>query len=798
MRMNRVLLPFVRYAAILLLTALASHAQARAGDADDDGLPDALEAREGTSWLVKDNDIFNNARLFALQAFRDGLRREGGDSEIVAWAGAVGSGAISRENALAAFIRSGEFDYRIAAIIRIYFGAYRHIPDFTQLQQWIDKRDQGMPIITIAHSLVTSAEFIALNGNTTNAQFIQVIYRNVFERQPDATGYTYWIGKLDSGEYTRGIMLNAFIETAEGRAKSRTRVEVTSLYFVMLNGQPDPSGFTYWLSLSDMGWSMEALLPWFYHTVWYKGRFMPYYALATTPANVDAARFISQATFGATSLTDITRVMVMGYDPWINEQLTTQPASHVQYLREAQARNTQGMGMVYAENSFEALWQQWLFGPDQLRARTSFALSEIFVISDIAPNLDPWAMSSYMDMLNRNAFGNFRKLLEDVTLHPAMGYYLNMLGNEKEDLAKGRNPNENYAREVLQLFTVGLVKLNIDGTPLLGTDGKSQPTFDQETIEGFARVFTGWGYAANNNLDNSTWTKQKKNWLDPMIAWQGRHSSAAKKLLDGTSLPGGQTAERDLKDALDNIFYHPNVGPFICKQLIQRFITSNPSRGQIQRCATIFNNNGFGERGNLAYTVRYVLMDPEARDPSLATGNGAGKQREPVIRFANFMRAFNARSLSGRNGIHYLDSPDDSLGQSPLLAPSVFNFFSPNYRPPGPVAQAGLLAPEFQLTTETSVVGALNFFRNLVNRGSYGDDAQTKLTLDYSVLNTVAVDYNMLVDYVNMLLFAGAMRAETRTTMVNAVMAVPNTKVSDRVKLVLTLAQMAPEYVIQK
>jgi uncharacterized protein (DUF1800 family) len=797
MRMYR-LLPFVRHAAIILLTAIASHAYAVAGDYDDDGIPDALEAQQGTSWQVKDNDVFNTPRLFAMQAFRDALRREATEGEIAAWSGAVQTGAMTRESALAAIIRSGEFDVRVAPIIRLYFGAYRHIPVFTELQGYIAQRDSGVHIVTIGQAFATSAEFVALNGNTTNAQFVQIMYRNVLERQPDVAGYNYWVGELDAGRQTRGAMLVVFTDSGEGRAKSRTRVETTSLYFVMLNGQPDPSGFTYWLSLSDQGWTLEALLPWFYHTVWYKSRFMPYYVLATTPASVDAARFLAQATFGATSLTDITRVMTMGYDPWINEQLSLPTASHVQFLREAQARNTQGMGMVYAENSFEALWQQWLFGADQLRGRTSFALSEIFVISDIAPNLDPWAMSSYMDMLNRNAFGNFRKLLEDVTLHPAMGYYLNMLGNEKEDPAKGRNPNENYAREVLQLFTIGLVKLNIDGSQQLGTDGKAIPTFDQDVIEGFARVFTGWGYAANNNLDNSTWTKQKKNWLDPMIAWQGRHSSAAKKLLDGQSLPGGQTAERDMQDALDNIFYHPNVGPFICKQLIQRLVTSNPSRPQVQRCAAIFNNNGFGERGNMAYVIRYILMDPEARDPSLGNGAGAGKQREPVIRFANFLRAFNAKSLSGRNSIHFLDSPDDSLGQSPLLAPSVFNFFSPNYRPPGPVAQAGLLGPEFQLTTETSVVGALNFFRNLVNRGTYGDDAQTKLTLDYTVLTTMAVDQNMLVDHINMLLFAGAMRPETRATIVNAVAQVSNTKLTDRVKMALTLAQMAPEYVIQK
>jgi hypothetical protein len=282
-----------------------------------------------------------------------------------------------------------------------------------------------------------------------------------------------------------------------------------------------------------------------------------------------------------------------------------------------------------------------------------------------------------------------------------------------------------------------------------------------------------------------------------MQAWQMHHSQGEKKLLNGMVLPAFQTAERDMKDALDNIFYHPNVGPFICRQMIQRMVVSNPSRAMILRCATAFANNGAGERGDLKAVIRAILLDPEARDPSLTTAATWGKQREPVIRFANYLRAFGASSPSGRNAIHYLDSPDDSLAQSPLLAPSVFNFFSPNFRPVGPIAAAGLVAPEFQITTETSVVGALNFFGTLVDKGYYGS-GDTRLTLNYAVLEALAMDPGKLADHINMLLMAGAMSSPLRDTLVRAVAAMPTTSARNRVEAALMIAAASPEFVIQK
>ena len=513
----------------------------------------------------------------------------------------------------------------------------------------------------------------------------------------------------------------------------------------------------------------------------------------------DAARFLTQATFGAKGVAEINALRSLGYEKWLTDQFAKTAASHVAYVNARKAAGEK----PYEERAYEAIWQQWLFEPGQLRARMSFALSEIFVISNIAPDLDTYAMASYMDMLNRNAFGNYRQLLEDVTLHPAMGYYLNMIGSKKEDPERGTHPNENYAREVMQLFSIGLYKLNPDGSRILDGDGKPVPTYNQAVVGAMAAAFTGWSFAGNNTLDPELFDPAKEDWQKPLIPWEMHHDTNAKTLFDGIQLPAGQAARQDLKAALDAIFNHPNVGPFIGRQLIQRFVTSNPSPAYIARVAAAFDDNGSGVRGDLRAVVRAVLLDPEARDLAKALEPGWGKQREPVIRFANFLRGFNATSPSRRNRIWYLDSADEGLNQSPLLAPSVFNFFSPNYRHPGPLAAANLVAPEFQITTETSMVGGLNFFATLLRRGYYGYD-DTRLTLDLAELNAMAPFPATLVDRLNVLFFAGGMSTALRTTLVTTLASMPQPKtgggdgIGDRVKAALVLVAMSPEYVIQK
>ncbi|MBU6437784.1 MAG: DUF1800 family protein, partial [Betaproteobacteria bacterium] len=381
-------------------------------------------------------------------------------------------------------------------------------------------------------------------------------------------------------------------------------------------------------------------------------------AAGSEPSYKDASRFLTQGTFGIQSEQQITDLTKMGYERWLWDQFRKDAASQVAYLDAQKSREQDGRARE--EMSYEAMWQQWLKEDDQLRARVSWALLQIVVVSNIAPDLRPYGMSSYMDMLNRDAFGNYRQLLEDVTLHPTMGYYLNMLQSEKGNTAQGTHPNENYAREILQLFSIGLVQLNPDGTRKLDASGKPIPTYDENVIKGFAKAFSGWSFGTGNPADDKAFSnvdmEQIPNWVTPMKAWPTRHSTGDKLLLDGKTLPAGGTPESDMKAALDAIFNHPNVPPFVSLRLIQRLVTSNPSPDYVRRVADVFANNGAGVRGDLKAVVRAILLDPEARDVNKMSDPRFGKQREPVIRFANLLRAFNATSKSGTNRIQYLDS----------------------------------------------------------------------------------------------------------------------------------------------
>lgn len=526
--------------------------------------------------------------------------------------------------------------------------------------------------------------------------------------------------------------------------------------------------------------------------------------VSVTVPTKDAARLLTQATFGANTL-EMKRVGQMGVDAWIDDQMLRPAALHMDYINAAKARRGAN-GKYEEEDPYEAIWQQWLWGNDQLRGRMSFALSEIMVISNNAPDLYADAMATYMDVLNKHAFGNYRELLEAVTLTPVMGYYLNMKGSEKEDTKNKKSPNENYAREILQLFSVGLYLLNPDGTRKIGNDGKPINTYDEDTVKGFAQALTGWNFAGNDTALASKFDRPKENWVLPLKAWPSKHSTGTKKLLDGTLLPAGQTPETDMKMALDNIFNHPNVAPFIGKQLIQRFVTSNPSPDYVSRVSAAFENNGKGVRGDLAATLKAVLTDIEARNVAKENDPKWGKQREPVIRFANVLRAFDVTSTNGRNRIHYLDSADNALGQSPLLAPTVFNFFSPTYTRPGKLAQAGIVAPEFQITNEIQTVGSANFFYNVVKNEGYGS-GDSKVKLDLSTAKAIANDAVKLVDYLAGLFSHGELSAATRAQMLEAVNALSirgnngagsTSERTARVRAALTLILLSPDFVIQK
>jgi uncharacterized protein (DUF1800 family) len=563
---------------------------------------------------------------------------------------------------------------------------------------------------------------------------------------------------------------------------------------------------------------------------------------AAGPSNAPAAasRFLTQATFGPTSA-EITRLSTMTYAAWVDEQFAKPQVFHRATLNQASADLAATGGTVSQTNFFDSYWAQAIAGDDQLRQRAAFALSQIFVISftDATLRSQPRGVASYYDMLGENAFGNFRDLLEAVALHPMMGVYLSHLKNQKEDAATGRVPDLNFAREITQLFTIGQYKLNADGTKVVGTDGKVVNAYASADLEGLSQVFTGWSWYAGPQPADRTNRRFFGNDANVERDWRPMqdynqlatntnfHSISAKNFL-GVTIPAQTltTADTrgDLKIALDTLFNHPNVGPFTAKQLIQRLVTSNPSPAYVARVAAAFNDSG-GKRGDMKAVWRAILLDAEAR--TAGTGTADGKVREPVVRLANFMRAFNARSTSGRfEGIGNTDDPATRLNQTPMFAPTVFNYYRPGYVPSSkPIADAGLVAPEFQIVHDVSVAGYMNYMRGLVTINTTRDIQQ-----DYTAELALATTPADLVERMNLLLFYGQMPDALRSTLIAAVTsrtiptpvyppvpapapgasAVPpppqvatnqaaiNAAKLDRVYLAVFLSMSAPDYLIQK
>jgi uncharacterized protein (DUF1800 family) len=515
-------------------------------------------------------------------------------------------------------------------------------------------------------------------------------------------------------------------------------------------------------------------------------------AEAARPSAVDAARFLTQASFGPASVDEIEALRVEGYEHWLWAQFNAPSMLHTSYLDWQRQRDAKLQASV--DMSYEAIWQQWLGGGDPLRARMSFALSQILVISNIASDLPPYALSSYLDLLNHHAFGNYRELLEAVTLHPAMGHFLNLQGSEKANAATGAHPNENYAREFLQLFTVGLVQLAPDGTVRTDAAGQPLPSYDETVVQGHARAFTGWTFALASSFRSADESEQA-NWTLPMRPWLEFHSSGELKLVGGKTVTAS-SPEADLKAGIDAAFQHPNVGPFIGRLLILRLVSSNPSAAYVGRVAAAFNDNGAGVRGDLRAVLRAILLDPDARDATLRRTAGAGKLREPVLRLATTLRALGASTPGGRNSIHKLDSTDTSIGQSPLLAPSVFNFYSPNYKPAGAIASAGLVAPELQISTEAAVPACLNFMRRVLTGGGIGSgDGRVAISLD--ALQALAGTPAALVDRIDALWCCGQMSASTRQRLLDLVGAIAVGRPRDRVLAALTLTLLCPDHLVQ-
>jgi uncharacterized protein (DUF1800 family) len=531
---------------------------------------------------------------------------------------------------------------------------------------------------------------------------------------------------------------------------------------------------------------------------------------------------LTQATFGATEAT-ITQVQDAGFTGWVNAQLGLPLPSktHLQWvderLVELQAANS---GATLSANQFyESWWRAAATEPDQLRQRVAFALSQIFVISFADPNIDVRGAASYYDMLTRNSFGNFRTLLNDVTLHPMMGRYLTYLANQKE--SGTRTPDENYAREVMQLMTVGLVELNADSTPRLNAQNQQIPSYTPADISGLSKVFTGLSWYSPTPSNNTFFgnNADPNRSVTPMIFYPAFHSTSPTSFLNvnvaaNSSTPTQAEMDADLRLALDTLFNHPNVGPFISQRLIQQLVTSNPSPAYVQRVSAVFNNNGSGVRGDMSAVVRAILTDTEARAATGLTSASFGKLREPVIRTTQWMRAFNTTSQSG-DWLMFNTSASTSLGQTPLTSTSVFNFWRPGFVPPATtdLGSRNLLAPEFQIVDEVTTAAWVNVMQTWVDAGigntpPGGSGRDIRST--YAAEVAIADNATALVDRMNLLLFNGQLSTTLRGRLeaaVNAI-AIPaatgtNQATIDaarlnRAKTAIFMSMVSPEYLVQR
>lgn len=516
----------------------------------------------------------------------------------------------------------------------------------------------------------------------------------------------------------------------------------------------------------------------------------------------EAARFLLQAQFSA-SEAEIAAVRSMGYAGWLGQQMGATSMSGWDWLE------ARGFGDPFATQKYydqsgpgdNMVWSQLLTSTDAVRKRVALALSEFFVVS--LAGLDfTWrshAIAAWWDLLAANAFGNFRTLLEAVTLSPAMGYYLNTKGNQRENASTGRQPDENYAREVMQLMTIGLVQLNADGTERRDAQGLRIDSYTQSDVTNLARVFTGWDFDQSQNqpadvngrkVPSTTYTRL------PMALNASRHSTLAASFL-GTTIPANTPGQTALRMAMDTLFNHPNVGPFFARQMIQRLVTSNPSPAYVGRVAAVFNNNGAGARGDLGAVFGAILLDDEARSPQGLGQPAFGKLREPMLRFVQWGRTFGLASASGAWRIGDLGNPATQLGQSPLRSPSVFNFFRPGYVPPSTaLAASQAVAPEFQIVTESSVGGYLNFMQNTARNGM-GADLQPAYTTELALVG----DARALVGRLSLLLCAGQLGGDTADLIVNAVGSMPTNSDGarrNRVAAAVLMVMASPEYLVQK
>lgn len=747
-----------------------------------------------------------------------------------------------------------------AYVTDLYQTFFQRAPDTGGFAYWQSQLTQGLPRTTVLAGFQFSTEFDAymsarLGSAPTRPEGTVIIdfYLGFLSRLPEDGGLSYWMAQLRQAQCSGGAALTAsaesissqFLNGVEYAGRARTNAEfVGDMYSAFMRRYGDVASTQWWVNQLNSGVSRDSVRRAFLNGAEFQGRLNAVLAAGcfTTLTAKDAARLLQQGTWGA-SLAEINRVTAIGTDAWLNEQFATPAASYTAYAQQNLTANKAGAhGCTDPTNgcpwqvNFPTFYQRAFEGNDQLRQRVVNALLEMVVIS-IANNRIQDAgtgMPNYLDMLGTHAFGNYRELLKNVALHPGMGVYLDMLASSLEQ------PNENFARENLQLFSIGTVMLNDDGTPQTDGLGNKIPTYGEDVVKGFAKAFTGWHFADQDMTKSWKFYWPDENWTVPMKPWTARrcpqdghwppgsatwcdlnvasksypppHDTGTKKLLQYAgapyaNLPAGQTPEVDLENAVDNIFNHPNVGPFVSKQLIQRLVTSNPTPAYVQRVARVFNNNGANVRGDMKAVVRAILTDNEARSATIAAGNTFGKLREPVHKFLHLHRAFSAQSSSHYYNIWDLSDPEE-LGQAPLRAPSVFNYFGAAFSPSGPIGQAGLVGPEFEITTTSVVTGFSEFTKWAVvgGFGQYDSDpgAWIKPNYDRYLVGAGALADNpqAMVDELDLLLTAGSLKTQFKSDLVAALNKVTRgvsaDQRSDRFRIAMWQIIHSAEYAVQR
>lgn len=538
------------------------------------------------------------------------------------------------------------------------------------------------------------------------------------------------------------------------------------------------------------------------------------------PNDNAASRFLSQAALGH-RLTDIENLMTIGIEDWIDDQIATTVPDGVllqavrDYVTFVEAETGNSSNSTNRMWDY-AWWNYHMTSSDPLRQKVAYCLSQLLVISENSNfNNVGYALADYYDVLLRHSLGNYRALLQEVTYHAAMGRYLTYLNNPKTDVVQNRFPDENYAREVMQLFTIGTTMLNMDGTEILDSLGQPIPTYTNDDISELSKIFTGLTWADRTSFYRGP--ARDTSYIASMIMFNDYHEPGPKTMIDGSiinSSPVDGDMEIDL--ALTSLYNHPNVAPFVSKFLISRMVTSNPPPAYVQRIAQVFVDDGAGQRGNLAAVVKAILLDPVAKACQSGDDPTFGGLREPFTRYMQINKAFHASTSSGvfRNDMSYVYN---LTGQRPLTSPSVFNFYQQNYQPIGPVEDAGLVAPVFQITDAQSITGYINgLWRWVVNNDPadeydiYGGEADSTYLDQRSSLVLLdemayADDDNLhiLLDRINLVIAQGRLRQETISTIIATIREIPADLTDpddreDRVRLAIYLAMTSPEYLINR